>query len=46
LRDLGKPVRYVELENGDHFLSIQRNRHLAFVEMEAFLQKHLGPSIQ
>jgi len=46
LRDLGKPVRYVEFENGDHFLSIQRNRHLAFAEMETFLQKYLGPSMQ
>jgi dipeptidyl aminopeptidase/acylaminoacyl peptidase len=46
LRDLDKPVRYVELENGDHFLSIQRNRHLAFAEMEAFLKKHLGLNSQ
>ena len=42
LQDLGKDVRYVELENGDHYLSIQRNRHRVFEEMDAFLQKHLG----
>lgn len=42
LADLGKDVTYVELENGDHYLSIQRNRHRVFQEMETFLKKHLG----
>ena len=42
LKDLDKDVTYVELENGDHYLSIQRNRHRVFQEMEAFLKKHLG----
>lgn len=41
LEDLGKDVTYVELENGDHYLSIQRNRHRVFQEMDAFLKKHL-----
>ncbi|WP_340678802.1 alpha/beta fold hydrolase [Paraglaciecola sp.] len=42
LADLGKDVTYVELENGDHYLSIQRNRHRVFQEMETFLKKHLA----
>lgn len=42
LEDLGKTVRYVELENGDHYLSIQRNRHRVFQEMDAFLKTYLG----
>ncbi|XOV81184.1 MAG: alpha/beta hydrolase family protein [Aestuariibacter sp.] len=41
LQDEGKKVKYVELENGDHYLSIQRNRHIVFKEMEAFLAKYL-----
>ena len=42
LQDLDKWVKYVEFENGDHYLSIQRNRHAAFKAMDAFLNKHLG----
>jgi dipeptidyl aminopeptidase/acylaminoacyl peptidase len=42
LEDLGKEFKYVELENGDHYLSIQRNRHRVFSEMDDFLKKHLG----
>jgi dipeptidyl aminopeptidase/acylaminoacyl peptidase len=41
LQDLDKDVEYIELENGDHYLSIQRNRHVAFKAMDAFLNKHL-----
>lgn len=43
LEDLGREVRYVELEYGDHHLSIQRNRHKVFNEMDLFLKKHLSP---
>jgi dipeptidyl aminopeptidase/acylaminoacyl peptidase len=42
LKDLDKPVEYIELENGDHYLSIQRNRHVAFKAMGVFLKTHLG----
>ena len=42
LQDLDKLVEYSEFENGDHYLSIQRNRHAAFKAMDAFLNKHLG----
>jgi dipeptidyl aminopeptidase/acylaminoacyl peptidase len=42
LEDLGANVRYVELKNGDHYLSIQRNRHRVFNEMDDFLKKYLG----
>ena len=42
LQDLDKWVKYVEFENGDHYLSIQRNRHAAFKAMDAFLKTHLG----
>jgi dipeptidyl aminopeptidase/acylaminoacyl peptidase len=41
LQDLDKPVEYIELENGDHYLSIQRNRHTTFKAMETFLKTHL-----
>jgi dipeptidyl aminopeptidase/acylaminoacyl peptidase len=44
LQDLDKPVEYIELENGDHYLSIQRNRHTAFKAMETFLKTHLEES--
>lgn len=37
-----KQVKYVELENGDHYLSIQRNRHALFENMQEFLREHLG----
>lgn len=42
LQDLDKPVEYIEFENGDHYLSIQRNRHAAFKAMDRFLKAHLG----
>ena len=41
LQDLDKPVEYIEFENGDHYLSIQSNRHAAFKAMDVFLKKHL-----
>ncbi|MBO1254565.1 S9 family peptidase [Alteromonas sp. 5E99-2] len=42
LKKQDKSVKYVELENGDHFLSIQRNRRELFDEMDAFLREHIG----
>ena len=33
--------RYVELESGDHYLSIQKNRHRFFSEMDQFLATYL-----
>jgi dipeptidyl aminopeptidase/acylaminoacyl peptidase len=41
LDDLDKTYKYVELENGNHFLSIQRNRHRLFQEMDEFLNTYL-----
>lgn len=41
LADLERPVEYIELENGDHHLSIQRNRHQFFAAMDVFLKRHL-----
>lgn len=41
LQDLDKDVEFIELEHGDHYLSIQRNRHATFKAMDAFLKKHL-----
>jgi dipeptidyl aminopeptidase/acylaminoacyl peptidase len=42
LEDAGKDVRYVELDEGDHHLSIQGNRALFFEELDSFLRAHLG----
>lgn len=36
-----KPFKFVVLKNGDHYLSIQENRHRLFKEMDAFLTSHL-----
>lgn len=44
LEDYDKVFKYVELENGDHNLSIQRNRHLFFKEMDGFLNQYLKPT--
>lgn len=41
LEDYDKTFKYVELESGDHSLSIQRNRHRFFEEMDAFLDMYL-----
>jgi hypothetical protein len=38
LQDLDKPAENLALENGDHYLRIQRNRHGAFKAMGAFLK--------
>ncbi len=42
MQDEGKTVEYIELENGTHYLSIQRNRHKTFAAMEKFLKTHLN----
>jgi dipeptidyl aminopeptidase/acylaminoacyl peptidase len=42
LTGLGKPVEYIEFKNGDHYLSLQRNRHAAFNAMDKFLKQHLS----
>lgn len=41
MKDEDKQVEYIELENGSHFLKIQRNRHAVFAAMERFLALHL-----
>ncbi len=41
LEDLNKPVEYIELENGDHYLSNNKHRINTFMAIEAFLQKNL-----
>lgn len=41
LEDEDKVFKYVELEAGDHYLSIQRNRHRLFEEMDTFLSQYL-----
>jgi dipeptidyl aminopeptidase/acylaminoacyl peptidase len=41
LIDLNKPVESIELPDGDHYLSIQRNRHKAFTAIDEFLKQHL-----
>ncbi len=37
-----KSVTYVEFEHGDHYLSVQENRHSFFRELDAFFYAHLG----
>lgn len=41
LEELNKNFSYIELPNGDHYLSNQRNRHQFFEVLDAFLDKHL-----
>ena len=41
LRDHKKNVQYIELENGDHHLSIQKNRLKTLMSIEEFLAQHL-----
>ena len=42
LKDAGnRHFRYVELPAGDHYLSLQNNRHQFFNEMDTFLSRHL-----
>ena len=42
LQDLGKQVKYLELHDGGHSLSIQANRHDVFKAMDTFLKQHLN----
>lgn len=42
LKQHNKKVTYVEFDQGDHYLSVQNNRHLFFKELDAFLTTHLG----
>ncbi|TQV73800.1 S9 family peptidase [Aliikangiella marina] len=42
LIDANKEVTYIELENGDHYLSNSKNRLEAFSAIESFLAKHLN----
>ncbi len=39
----GKPHRYVEQEQGDHFLSMASQREEFFEEVSAFLDEHISP---
>ena len=41
MEDENKPVEYVELESGTHYLTIQRNRNKLFETMTRFLREHL-----
>jgi dipeptidyl aminopeptidase/acylaminoacyl peptidase len=41
LKNKNKIYTYVELEKGDHYLSLQENRHKFFNAMDEFLDKHL-----
>lgn len=41
LEDLDKPVKYVELETADHYLTIGSNRIRFFEELDVFLAAHL-----
>lgn len=41
LDDHGKAFQYIELEHGDHHLSIGRNRKVFFDALETFLSTHL-----
>ncbi|MCC2616990.1 S9 family peptidase [Aestuariibacter halophilus] len=42
LEDEDKDVEYILLPQGDHYLSIQGNRHRFFRAMDAFLHTHLA----
>nr|WP_136252045.1 S9 family peptidase [Ningiella ruwaisensis] len=41
LQDKNKAVKYIEFEYGDHYLSMQENRHQFFSELQQFLAAHL-----
>ena len=41
LEDLDKDVEYLELKDGDHYLSNSKNRQAFFKAMDTFLAKHL-----
>ena len=44
LKSAGKPYRYIEQEQADHFLGIASHRREFFSEMATFLDTHLGSS--
>ncbi len=41
LREVGKPVEYIEQANGDHFFSLQSHRTEYLQALDSFLNKHL-----
>jgi dipeptidyl aminopeptidase/acylaminoacyl peptidase len=41
LTQQNKEVEYIELENGNHHLSIEKNRLNTLSSIENFLEKHL-----
>ncbi|WCL54025.1 alpha/beta hydrolase family protein [Gimibacter soli] len=42
LKSLGKPVEFIELKSGDHYLDTTEARLATLTAMEAFLKTHLG----
>ncbi|MBW8186556.1 alpha/beta hydrolase family protein [Shewanella nanhaiensis] len=42
LEDLGKVVEYIELENGNHYLEIEKNRLKTLNAFDKFLTQHLN----
>ena len=42
LRKLNNPVEFIELPQGDHFLSREENRQSFAQELLRFLDEHLG----
>ncbi|MGI2047842.1 alpha/beta hydrolase family protein [Shewanella oncorhynchi] len=45
LKSLNKPVEYIELENGDHYLSNNDNRLATFKALDKFLADNLNPKL-
>ncbi|MCS6239761.1 alpha/beta hydrolase family protein [Shewanella baltica] len=45
LKSLKKPVEYIELENGDHYLSNNDNRLATFKALDKFLADNLNPKL-
>ena len=43
LEELGKPYQYIEMRNGDHFLSLQSHRTEYLTALGEFLGDHLAP---
>jgi dipeptidyl aminopeptidase/acylaminoacyl peptidase len=41
LEDANKDVTYIELEDGDHYLSKEKNRIKALTEIDKFIKKHI-----
>jgi dipeptidyl aminopeptidase/acylaminoacyl peptidase len=42
MRRADKPVDFIEIENGDHWLSLVPTRRRFFTELERFLAEHIG----